>query len=159
MLMRNSFLLLQILALSALLLPGLGAENIRGQVVEIGQEPQNVALENLIVLDLSPQSEFQNGLELSITLPENLLAYRHSFALYAYQDISPEIQPSVMAYAGQRIYFGILPSSRELFFQIPYPESQGFTSSPNTFVSPGGQPRSGGKNHRDPLAHDERLTG
>jgi hypothetical protein len=143
--LRSPLRFLQLLSLQAFLLSGLWAENIRGQVVQITQQPQSVKLENLLVLDLSPGSEFQSGLELSITLPDGLLGYRHSFAIYAFQDISPEIDQKVMDYAGERVYFGILPSSREIFFQIPYPGSQNLTSSPNTFVSPVIDPAAEGK--------------
>jgi hypothetical protein len=91
----------------------------------------------------APAANTRTESKLSITLPESLMSYRHSFALYAYQDISPGISLEQKSYAGERVYFGILPSSREVFFQIPFPESQGFTASPNTFVSPEIDPRRG----------------
>ncbi len=98
--------------------------SIRGSaihLVEAGIHPSNTVsfrLNELVAISMT-DSPFIEGLELNMTLPAAFTRYRDSFAITVYSAITPEVSSSNKSYRGKKIFFGVLPSTRKLYIDIP----------------------------------------
>jgi hypothetical protein len=105
------------------------AEN-PSQIVNMGY---NDALE--IVIPDTPL--FLQGVELSIKIPQDILAFRNSVGYAVYEQVSPAPSEDVIDYSAQRLQLEPLPSKLSFVLQIPFITEHKLKSSPYAAVFPG----------------------
>ena len=119
----------------------LSADAVRGTVVEIleitteGEANGSCHIEELVSLQLGEGSRFFTGIELKLTIPEELMRFRNSFAVYLYRNIDPAPEMVGMRrYFGESLAYYVLPASRSMYIQIPLRENADLPISPETSV-------------------------
>ena len=124
--MKSVFPILLILILFLSASPLLRADAVRGSVVEIldiraDKKPEaSFTIEELVSLSLGRDTAFITGVEIELTIPEELRRLRDSFALYLYRRVDPQPETSGMRrYFGESLDYYILPGTRKMYIQIP----------------------------------------
>ena len=125
---------------SLICMKSLYADNIRGPIVEeivlspgqLHDKEYSLRLEELMVISIDPDSRFLMGVDVEISIPEQIQRYRDSFALLLFKGIEPDLQKDVWDYRGERILFTVIPSMRRLFIRIPIIEKANFRAAPGT---------------------------
>ncbi len=90
-------------------------------------------LNDIVAVSLK-DGPYIEGMELNITLPASFTRYRDSFAITLYSDITPEPSSSNTSYRGRKIFFGVLPTAKKLYIDIPVAKLFARTSSMETYV-------------------------
>ncbi|MFP4383056.1 MAG: hypothetical protein ACLFST_06885 [Spirochaetia bacterium] len=111
------------------LVPGLlWAEHIRGPVGSIITITQDSAKQNpeavlkvgeLGFIKYINPLPFHQGIELEITIPQELKNYGNAVEFVVYKNVDPNPDPHVVGYNGQEYYNVLLESSGRFFIQIP----------------------------------------
>ncbi len=134
---RTALLLLAMAAAA----PVLSADAIRGSVVDILQvRPNDQAagscrLEELLAVDLPEGASFFKGIEIEITIPQELMRFRNSFAVYLYKSASPEpVEEQIKRYTAESIGYYIIPNTRKMYMQIPLRANADLPRSPETIL-------------------------
>lgn len=115
------------------------SDNIRGEVssiITIESEKSGTSfrlydLTGIIVLD----NPFLEGLDLTLTIPEELLKYRDSFMLNIYYQLDNIPHESLKAYKGSRLFSSTIPASRKMFISIPLTERSNTDIIPGSIIS------------------------
>lgn len=97
--------------------------NIRGEVknvIEIEKEKKvtEFTLFDLTGIDIK-QNPFIEGLELTLSIPDELAKYRDSFMLNIYYNLDTAPRESLKSYRGQLLLSQIVPVSKKIFISIP----------------------------------------
>ncbi len=89
---------------------------------------------NDIVAVSVQDAPFIEGMELNITLPAAFTRFRDSFAVTIYADVHPQPAPPATNYRGKKIFFGVLPTAKKLYIDIPVKKLFPRASSMETYV-------------------------
>ncbi len=134
---RTALLLLALAAAA----PVLSADAIRGSVVDILQVRPNeqaggsCRLEELLAVDLPEGATFFKGIEVEITIPQELMRFRNSFAVYIYKAASPDpVKDQIRRYTAASTGYYIIPNTRKMYIQIPLRENTDLPRSPETIL-------------------------
>ena len=106
--------------LLALLLPA-AAESVSGPyqtTLAVSSEATaetEIALEEIFGLAIEGDPAFIKGFDIELRIPNGLAQYRDSFALYAYQGITPAPSQGVRRYSGEELGFSVLPPARRQY--------------------------------------------
>ena len=115
------------------------AENLRGEVVgsiTAGTASVGFNPEQLVVVESDSITDFQDGLEIQIQLPEGLRRYQNSFALMIFKSVDPGPSTENQAYQGSRAFMRLLPARDSIFIRIPFAAGHGITGDALTDVLP-----------------------
>ncbi len=129
------FMYIGIILISA----NLFAISIRGGnifLVTAGVQPSDEVsfkLNDLVSVSIK-DGPYIEGMELNLTLPAAFTRFRDSFAVTVYSDITPEPSLSNTSYRGKKIFFGVLPTAKKLYIDIPVTKLFSQTSSTETYV-------------------------
>ena len=136
-LFRTALLLLTLTA-AASFLP---ADAIRGSVEDIltvsplEQASGSCKLEDLLALELSDSADFFRGIEIELTIPQELMRFRNSFAVYLYKASDPEPETGVIRrYTATSLGYYVIPNTRKMYIQIPLREKAELPRSPETIL-------------------------
>jgi hypothetical protein len=115
------------------------SDTIRGEVssiIAINSEKSNTdfKLYNLIGLELEA-SPFINGLELVLTIPEELNRYRDSFMLNIYHKLDRSPVESEKNYRAEPLLTSILPGTTKMFITIPIEEISNTELLPGSIIT------------------------
>lgn len=111
------------------------SENIRGEVKNVILiETENLSTD-FNLFDLTGinigKNPFIEGLELTLSIPDELERYRDSFMLNIYYKLNSLPDKSLKSYRGSLLLSQIIPASKKMFISIP------MTSVVNTDLIPG----------------------
>jgi hypothetical protein len=84
---------------------------------------------------LEEDTRFFRGVELTLTVPQNYLAYRGSLAVVVYTDLDRTPAAGSADVEGQRLLFEPLPNKLQNVYQIPIRSGHGLRTSPYVTVS------------------------
>ncbi|WP_319562356.1 hypothetical protein [Marispirochaeta sp.] len=119
----------------------LPADAVRGAVVDILQikadtKPEgSFHLEELVALTLGGETTFITGIEIELTIPEELRRLRDSFAVYLYRRIDPQPNTGGMRrYFGESLDYYTLPGTRKMYIQIPLRPDTELPRNPETVL-------------------------
>ncbi|MCK5675131.1 MAG: PEGA domain-containing protein [Spirochaetales bacterium] len=97
--------------------------NIRGEVKKIIEIETDKAVTEFTLFDLTgisiKNSPFIEGLELSLTIPDELAKYRDSFMLNIYYKLDSIPSESNKSYKGTLLLSQTVPVSKKIFISIP----------------------------------------
>ncbi len=113
-------------------------DNIRGEVgslITITTENcvTNFKLYNLTAISVI-DNPFIEGLELTLTIPEELLKYRDSFMIDIYYGLDNAPNKTLKAYKGIRLLSTTIPVSRKMFISIPLSEISNQDTIPGSII-------------------------
>ncbi|WP_319414690.1 hypothetical protein [Marispirochaeta aestuarii] len=139
--MKSVFPILLILILSLPVSPALTADAVRGSVVDIlevraDKQPEaSFTIEELVSLDLGANTEFITGVEIELSIPEELRRLRDSFAVYLYRRVDPRPETTGMRrYFGESLNYYIVPAARKMYIQIPLRKDTELPRNPETVL-------------------------
>jgi len=122
-----------------ILLTATFSDNIRGEVnsiVTIETEKKETDfkifdLTGLIITD----SPFIEGLEVTITIPDDLTRYRDSFMINIYSNLDTSPDKNIKSYRGNLLFSKLIPVSKKMFISIPMSNKINNELIPGTFVT------------------------
>ncbi len=115
------------------------AENINGQIAgSLNKDGDSVLFkpEELIVVNLESRPQFQEGLELKISIPRELRNYQNSFALMLFKNVTPPPLQERHSYRGTRAFMRLLTSRNSMFIRVPLISGHNITADALTDVLP-----------------------
>lgn len=111
------------------------SDNIRGEINEVLNVSTDKIESNFKIFDLTgvtiSQNPFIEGLELTLTIPDDLLKFRDSFMLNIYYKLNSKPDTNVKSYTGNLLLSEVLPVSKKMFISIP------ITNKSNNDIIPG----------------------
>jgi hypothetical protein len=137
--MKSMFRSLLLLICLTLLTVGVGADAVRGTVVDIlkisaqSEESSKATIEELVALVLGDDAAFFTGIEIELEIPEELMRFRNSFAVYLYRKIDPAPRTgSMIRYFGESLDYYVIPGTRKMYLQIPLRPGADLPGTPET---------------------------
>lgn len=115
------------------------SESLRGRIAgSLSASYQEVVClpEEIIVVQSGMFPEYQDGMELHFTFPEDLIPYQQSFALLVFKDISPAPTEENPLYEGTRIFMNMLKSRDFMYLRIPFREDHQISRDALTQIIP-----------------------
>jgi hypothetical protein len=91
-------------------------------------------IEQLVAIESPEEATLVSGLEIVIDIPAEIAAYRDSFALYLYHNVSPSPNTGIGVYQGRRMLYDLLPPGKRCYIRVPLVESFSFPTSPDTLT-------------------------
>lgn len=137
--MKSMFRLLLLLTfLISVTIPSC-ADAVRGTVVDIltisaqSEESVLATIEELVGISLAEDAAFFTGIEIKLEIPEELMRFRNSFAVYLYRRIDPSPRTGSMTrYFGESLDYYVIPGTRTMYLQIPLRRGAVLPGTPET---------------------------
>jgi hypothetical protein len=115
------------------------SDNIRGEVSSIITIGTEKTITEFRLYDLTGiaviENPFLEGLDLTLTIPEELLKYRDSFMLNIYYLLDNIPDESLKAYKGSRLLSITIPVSKKMFISIPLSKISNADVIPGSIIS------------------------
>ena len=128
-----------LLVVAAVFTTAVRAENVRGRLagtLGFGGGSLKFLPEQLVAVNFDAESKLMSGIELQLSIPDELQRYQNSFALMVYRNVSPSPTMDNRSYTGTRAYMRLLPSRKTTFIRIPFETGHGITGDALTDVLP-----------------------
>lgn len=92
---------------------------------EINSEASAVLeLNDAIAIFLPEDRTFMEGLEIKMTIPEEMALWRDCSACVIYDSLNQIPSKDIIDYSGQKAFFGVIPGKLSWYLQIPFIESE-----------------------------------
>jgi hypothetical protein len=115
------------------------AINVRGEVNSILSVNTDTLKTEFKIFDLTginiQQNPFIEGMELTISIPEDLNKYRDSFMLNIYYKLDSDPNTALKAYQGSLLVSSVVPVSKKMFISIPFTHISNDNSLPGSIIS------------------------
>ncbi|MCK5198092.1 MAG: hypothetical protein KAR21_07065 [Spirochaetales bacterium] len=116
------------------------SDNIRGEVSSLITINSEKSVTNFKLFDLTGISAVQNpfleGLDLTLTIPEELMKYRDSFMINIYYRLDNNPDELLKVYKGSNLLSTTIPVSRKMFISIPLTGISNTDSIPGSIICP-----------------------
>jgi hypothetical protein len=83
---------------------------------------------------LGEERDFLRGVEIEVTLPEEVSLYTGTYAVFVYNKVTPAPDVNTTSYQGSLLFFKVIEERRRLFIQLPLDSAAGFPGVPDTYV-------------------------
>jgi hypothetical protein len=113
--------------------------NIRGEVssiltIKTEKEETDFNMFDLTGLFIT-ESPFVKGLELTITIPDDLARYRDSFMVNIYYKLDSFPDKNIKSYSGNLLFSKLLTVSKKMFISIPMSQNTNNDLIPGSFIT------------------------
>lgn len=142
--MNKKYRLLSKFIFSMLLLApsSLFAEQFRVEKVHLVQLEQRadfsqeakLGLSDALAIFLPENTEFIDGIEIKMQIPEGVAYWRDCCGCYFYEDIKPTPSSAQIDYTGTKVYFNVLPGRLSWVIEVPLKDEHQFKSNQYTTV-------------------------
>ena len=114
------------------------SDNIRGEVTSLITIKSEKSVTDFKLYDLSSISVMQNpfleGLDLTLTIPEELGKYRDSFMINIYYELDKIPNESLKVYRGSSLLSTTIPVSKKMFISVPFTGNSNIDTIPGTII-------------------------
>jgi hypothetical protein len=117
------------------------SESIRGELADgitagkSGDHEARLLLGQFSTIEIADPVELIQGIEIEIDVPENIRAYRDSFALYVFHEMDRKPEKGQKAFSGSQVMFELVPSIPRFFLRFPLRQGVSYSSSADTISS------------------------
>lgn len=117
------------------------AVNIRGEIsslitINLEKSVTNFKLYDLTAISVA-HNPFLEGLDLALTIPEELMKYRDSFMINIYYRLDNIPEKLIKVYKGSSLLSTTIPVSKKMFISIPLPRISNTDVIPGSIICPG----------------------
>lgn len=116
------------------------AVNIRGEISSLITLDSEKSVTDFKLYDLTAISvthnPFLEGLDLALTIPQELMKYRDSFMINIYYRLDKTPEELLKAYKGSSLLSSTIPVSRKMFISIPLAKISNTDTIPGSIICP-----------------------
>ncbi len=116
------------------------SDNIRGEVSSLITINSGKSVTYFELYDLTGISveynPFLEGLDLALTIPQELMKYRDSFMINIYYRLDNIPEKSIKVYKGSNLLSTTIPVSRKMFISIPLTRISNIDTIPGSIICP-----------------------
>jgi len=115
------------------------SDNIRGEIKNLLDIKTEKVEADFKIFELTgfflTKTPFVEGLELTLTIPEDLSKFRDSFMLNLYYNLNSEPNINLKSYRGELLLSKVIPVSKKMFISIPMTQALNNNLLPGSIVT------------------------